>query len=269
MICLGLSGRFRYMHIFLRKVRVALTPRRWLLKTHLADGTVVFGRNRAGYGGRGVYVFRNTLEPEFEHLEKFLVPGGVFLDVGANIGIYAIKAAQFFRIIGGGTVVAYEPLPEMLAELNHNIAANGFENVRLRSFCLGAKRATAELYVNFDRPSSSGLIGHDPKAARISALVLPLDEVFLLEKLDRLDYVKMDVEGAEEQVVSGAMETFKSYRPIIQLEISHKNAALNLPAYSEWQSPGGPNKVCVPDESEKNEVARQLGWRKLSGVCEK
>jgi FkbM family methyltransferase len=250
------------MSIFLRKVRVALTPRHWLLKTRLSNGAVVCGRNRAGYGGRGAYVFRDALELELEELEKFLVPGGVFLDIGANTGIYTIKAAQFFRVSGGGTVVAYEPLPEMLAELNHNVLVNGFDNVRLRSFCLGAKCCTAELWVNFARPSSSGLVSHDPAAARISMLVLPLDEVFPLEKLDRLDYLKIDVEGAEAQVLGGATETIKKYRPIIQLEISHKNVMLNLPAYSEWQSPGGLNKVYVPDESSKTGVARQLGWRK-------
>ena len=108
------------MYIFLRKVRVALTPRRWFLKTSLANGAVVCGRNRAGHGGRGVYVFRDALEPELEHLEKFLVPGGVLVDVGANVGLYTVKAAQFLRV-SGGMVVAYEPLPEMLAMLNQNV----------------------------------------------------------------------------------------------------------------------------------------------------
>jgi FkbM family methyltransferase len=252
------------MSIFFRKVRVALTPRHWLLRTRLSNGAIVCGRNRAGYGGRGAYVFRDALELELEQLEKFLVPGGVFLDIGANTGIYTIKAAQFFRVSGGGTVVAYEPLPEMLAELKHNVVLNGFENIRLRSFCLGAKSCTAELWVNFARPSSSGLVSHDPAASRISTLVLPLDEVFPLEKLERLDYLKIDVEGAEAQVLSGAAKTIEKYRPIIQLEISYRDVMLHLPSYSEWQSPGGLNKVCVPVESSKNTVARELGWRKAA-----
>jgi hypothetical protein len=149
------------MQLFLRKVRVALTPRHWLLKTRLANGGVVFGQNRPGYGGRGVYVFREVQEPEFEHLEKFLSPGGVFLDIGGNTGAYSVKAAQFFRSHGGGAVVTYEPLPDMLATLNHNVAANGFDNVRLRSFCLGAQPGTADFWFNFNRPASSGLVSLD------------------------------------------------------------------------------------------------------------
>jgi FkbM family methyltransferase len=252
------------MQLFLRKVRVALTPRQWLLRTRLACGATVCGQNRAGYGGRSIYIFGEAIEPEFEHLEKFLVPGGVMVDIGGNTGIFTVKAAQFFRQHGGGRVVTYEPLPEMLMDLQRNIHLNQFDNVRLRGFCLGAQRGTAEFWINFNRPASSGLVGRDPSAKCLSTFVFPLDEVFPLEKLDRLDYVKIDVEGAEAQVLAGARETFKKYRPIIQLEINHKDELLNLPAYSEWQSPGGPNKVCIPDEHPKNEVARQLGWQKIS-----
>src|SRR5665213_1419726 len=251
------------MNPFLRKVRVALTPRHWLLKARLASGAVVFGVNRPGYGGRGVYIFRDTLEPEFEHLEKFLTPGGVFLDIGGNTGIYTIKAAKFLAA-SAGQVVTVEPFPEMLATLSHNLRANRLANVRLRSFCLGEKRGVAELWMNFQRPASFSLVHRDEKAAAISTLVFPLDEVWPLEKLERLDYVKVDVEGAEAQVLAGARETFKKFRPIIQLEIGIADAELELPNYTAWQSPGGPNKVCAPDESPKNEVARQLGWKKIS-----
>ena len=252
------------MSVFLRKVRVALTPRHWLLRTRLACGATVCGLNRAGYGGRYIYIFGETIEPEFAELEKFLVPGGVFMDIGGNTGIYTVKAAQYFRAHGGGTVVTYEPLPEMLMDLQRNIQLNQFDNVRLRSFCLGAQPGTAEFWINHNRPASSSLVSRDPAAACRSMLVLRLDDVFPLEKLTRLDYVKIDVEGAEAQVLAGARETFKKFRPIIQLEINHEEAALNLSEYSEWQSPGGPNKICIPNENPKNEAARQLGWQKLS-----
>jgi|ERR1051326_2833439 FkbM family methyltransferase len=252
------------MNIFLRKVRVALTPRSWLLKTRLVNGAVVFGRNRPGYGGRGVYIFRDALEPEFEHLEQFLPAGGVFVDIGGNTGIYTVKAAQFFRRHGGGTVVTYEPLPEMLAELEHNVTANGFDNVRLRSFCLGAQPGTAEFWLNFSRPASSSLVGKDPHAARRSVLVLRLDDVFPLEQLGRLDYVKIDVEGAEAQVLAGANETLRKFRPMVQLETEISDAPLDLPDYSAYQAPGGPNKVWIPKENPRFETALRLGWQKVS-----
>jgi FkbM family methyltransferase len=205
-----------------------------------------------------------VLEPELEHLEEFLPPGGVFLDIGGNTGIFTVKAAQFFRSRGGGTVVTYEPLPQMLAELDHNLAANGFENVRLRSFCLGAQPGTAEFWLNFNRPASSSLVSQDPQAAHRSMLVLRLDDVYPLEQLGRLDYVKIDVEGAETQVLAGANETLKQFRPIVQLETGISDAPLNLPDYSSYQAPGGPNKICIPNENPRCETALRLGWRKIS-----
>jgi len=250
--------------IFLRKVRVALTPRDWQLRTPLANGAIVRGRNRPGYGGRGVYIFRDALEPEFKHLEKFLVPGGVLMDIGGNTGMYTVKAAQFFRNHGGGNVVTYEPLPEMLVDLQRNLQLNQFDNVRLRSFCLSDKSGTAELWLNFRRPASSSLVHRDETAVSFSTLVFPLDVVWPLEKLDRLDYVKIDVEGAEAQVLAGGDETFKKFRPIIQLETGYLDPKLDLPRYSAWQSPGGPNKVCIPDENAKNEIARKLEWQKIA-----
>lgn len=252
------------MNIFFRKVRVALTPRSWLLKTRLTNGAIVLGRNRPGYGGRGIYVFRDSLEPELEHLEAFIPPGGVFVDIGGNTGIFTVKAAQFFRQHGGGTVVTYEPLPEMLAELDHNLAANGFDNVRLRSFCLGAQAGTAELWLNLNRPAAASLVNRDPKATHRSMLVLRLDDVYPLEKLDRLDYVKIDVEGAESEVLAGANETLKRFRPIIQLETNISDAPLNLTNYSAYHALGGPNKVCIPNENPRCEAASRLGWRKIS-----
>ena len=254
------------MTTFFRKVRVALTPRQWRLRTRLACGAVVCGQNRPGYGGRYIYIFGEAIEPEFAQLEKFLVPGGVLMDIGGNTGIYTVKAAQFFRQHGGGLVVTYEPLPDMLAELNRNLRINRFENVRLRSFCLGEHPGAAEFWCNFNRPASSSLVGRDPAAARVSTLVFRLDDVFPLEKLDRLDYVKIDVEGAEAQVLAGARATFAKYRPIVQMETGIENAPLGLADYTEWQSPGGPNKVCIPNENPKNDVARQLGWLQLSGA---
>ena len=77
---------------FLRKARVALTPRSFLLQTRLENGAIVSGYNRAGYGGRGIYIYRDALEPELAALRKFLKPGFVFVDIGANVGVYTLKA---------------------------------------------------------------------------------------------------------------------------------------------------------------------------------
>ena len=244
---------------YLRLLRVALTPRGWLLKSRLANGAVVCGKNRPGYGGRGIYIYRDALEPEFEHLESYLDPAGIFVDIGANTGIYGLKAARHYRN-QGGVVLSVEPFPEVFATLAANVAANGFTNVRLRNFCAGDRLGTTTLWMNFQRPNSFSLLKRDAAAAGLSTLTVPLDDLFAWEELRRLDFLKIDSEGAEQQILSGGRRTILRYRPIILMEINISEAAFPLPNYSVFQAPGSPNKLWIPNESPKRSLPATLGW---------
>ncbi len=252
------------MRLLLRKVRVALTPRGWLLRTRLANGAFVFGKNRAGFGGRGVYVFRDSIEPEFQHLEEFLGPSGVFVDIGANTGIYTIKAAQHYSK-KNGVVLAIEPFLDVLIVLSHSISVNGFTNVRLRNFCAGDRTAPGTLWRNFKKPNLFSLMQRDEQASCLPTLVVALDDLMVWEGLDRLDYLKIDVEGAEQQVVLGAKKTIEKFRPIIQMEVSIRDVPVDLPDYSVFQAPQSPNKVYIPDQHPKIHLPGRLGWIQSSG----
>ncbi len=250
------------MNILLRKIRVALTPRHWLLKTTLSNNAIVAGKNRAGFGARGVYIFRDALETEFQHLTKFLEPSDVFVDVGASSGIYTLKAAQHFRTSGGsdGLVLALEPFPDVLAMLFHNIQTNGFANVRLRNVCAGARTEPGTLWTNFGKPNLFSLIQSDEKASPLEVLTVALDDLFIWEQLNRLDYLKIDVEGTEGQVLAGARNVLQKYRPIIQIEVDKKDTLVDLPDYAAFQAPGSHNKIYLPREHPKFHLPSQLNW---------
>jgi FkbM family methyltransferase len=250
--------------ILMRKARVALTPGNCLLKTKLSNDAIVFGKNRPGYGGRGVYIFRDSLEPEFEHLLELLTPSGVFVDVGANTGIYTIKSAKYLSK-SNGQVVALEPFPEMLAMLQYNVQANGLNNVRLRNFCAGDHTHAAVFWRNYEKPNSFSLVRRDDKATSFSVLVVALDDLFAWEGLSRLDYLKIDAEGAEQEIISGAKSTIEKHRPIIQVEINLKDAEINLPNYSAFQAAlGSINRLLIPNESPKINIPPKLGWIKVA-----
>ncbi len=225
----------------------------------MANGAIVFGRNRPGFGGRGIYIFGDSIEPEFHHLEEFLAPSGVFVDIGANTGIYTIKAAQHFSK-SNGVVLAIEPFLDVLVVLNHSIQVNGFTNVRLRNFCAGERTEPCVLWRNFGKPNLFSLIQRDEMASCMPTLVVALDDLMVWEELDRLDYLKIDVEGAEEQVLAGAKTTIEKYRPIVQTEISIRELRSDLPDYSVFQAPGSPNTVSIPNEHPKIDIPQQLGW---------
>jgi len=245
----------------LRKLRVALTARDRLLKTTLPSGAVVFGRNQRGYGGRGIYVFRDAIEAELAHLGAFLEPADVFVDVGASTGIYALEAAM---LVGTrGVVLAVEPFPEVYATLYHSIRANGFTQVRPRSVCLGSRIEPRTLWLNFGRPSLFSTMERAGDAPGLPVLAVSLDDLLRWEGLDQVAYVKIDAEGAEEEILTGAADTIARCRPIVQIEVSVRRFRPKLPDYAGFQAAGSPNVVYLPNDHPKLGVPARLGWPRL------
>jgi FkbM family methyltransferase len=245
----------------LKKTRIALTPRSSLLKSVLSNGAIVYGKNRAGYGGRGIYIWGDSLEPELAHLHNFLDTNDVVLDIGANTGVYTVKAAK--HVGAQGLVIAVEPNIEILDVLSLSVKANGFGNVRLRNLCIGRQTQARTLWMNRGGPNSFSIAMRDDDSTSLSVLAVTLDDLCRWEAISRLDYLKIDVEGAEEEVFSGGKETIKRFRPMIQVETNKKIFPLELPEYSSFQTKRSPNKIIIPNESDKIEVAFRLGWQRM------
>ena len=246
--------------MFFKKVRAALTPRSALLRTKLQNGAIVEGYNRAGHGGRGVYVFGDSLEPELCHLQHFIGAGQVFVDVGANVGVFTVKAAK--EVGNEGLVIAIEPFIETAVRLSHNVQANGYRNVRIRNFCIGRETQQSRLYLNKGKPNSFGLV---PKgdAESISVLSVSLDDLCRWENLERLDYLKIDAEGAEGAVLAGGQEAISRFRPIVQVEVTLSDSSLSL-NYFRFAAPNSMNNVFIPAENAKAiETATKLGWAEI------
>jgi FkbM family methyltransferase len=241
-----------------RQARVALTPRNRLLKARLANGAIVYGRNRPGFGGRAVYVYGDATEPEFEHLGSFLDRTGVFIDIGANTGKWAIKAAKHFD--NTGVVIAIEPFPDIMATLYRSVKANGFDNVRLRTVTIGDETAEGTLWMNNDRPQMFSLEKSDAGASRFSTLTVTLDDLCRWERLDGLDYLKIDAEGSEEKVLRGGRQTISRYRPIIQLEATLNDPSIDLPDYSGYRAERSSGKFFIPNEHPQADLPKKLGW---------
>lgn len=153
---------------------------------------------------------------EIEHwLRPFLPkPGRVALDVGANIGSWTDWLAGRFE-----HVVAVEPNPQVLPRLEEIAAAHG--NVTLVEAAAGAKKGRAHLNL-FLNPAHATLYGDasletvprgDPTGEAVVDVVA-LDSL----RLRKVDFVKIDVEGAERDVVEGAPRLLAS-RPALLVEV--------------------------------------------------
>jgi FkbM family methyltransferase len=185
------------------------------------SGTIVVVDLRTAFGKR-VYRYGPYVDPDFDILRRFLRPGDVFVDCGANLGQFTLTAA---RLVGPtGIVVAYEPSPHTYASLRRNVDANGFANVQLHQLALGARSSVATFVA---MPDSGGLSSFAPAEPSLGTVV-DVAVVALDDELDdglrrRVALVKIDVEGAELQLLAGASSLLTSQRPPVLIEIEDEH----------------------------------------------
>ncbi len=167
-----------------------------------------------------------SFEPnEFAFLDKVLRPGMVFVDVGANDGYYTLFGAR--KVGKRGRVLAVEPSSRERANLERNIARNGVANVTVVPVALGAAGGMAQLRLAQGAHSGHNTLGgfanegvHAESVEQVQ--VRSLDDVVAEQKLTRVDVIKVDVEGAEANVIAGGKSTLHTMRPLMLLEISDK-----------------------------------------------
>ena len=170
-----------------------------------------------GGGSTSPYLFREHYEPELMLLERFLKPGMVFVDGGANTGVFAFTAA---RLVGPtGRVLAFEPGSACFAALTQSRALNQFEHLRLVNKALSNQSGTARLYHCMGQENAFSL-GAENGATFDEISTTTLDEIAQAEQLPRVDFIKLDVEGAEELVLRGAKQVLEHSRPMVLFEVN-------------------------------------------------
>lgn len=163
----------------------------------------------------------------FEHAEaqffqNYLQPGMTVLDIGAHHGFYSLIASR--AVHPGGAVHSFEPSPRERARLQRNLRLNHCGNLVLHSIALGAQTGRAQLYLvqgNQDGCNSLRQPDGVPATVPLEVEVMPLDEFLKQHGLQNVDFLKMDVEGAESSVLQGASGLLSSsQRPVILAEVS-------------------------------------------------
>jgi FkbM family methyltransferase len=146
-----------------------------------------------------------------------LTEGGTFLDVGANTGWFALRAAARYRELGGGSVHAFEPQPVMFDLITRSIAQNQLEDViNLHGVALGNEEKTVWMAT----PAfNSG--GSTVRFREINESVpVPMTRMDTLDiDFGRIDIMKVDIEGSEPLFIEGAAEFIRKYRPKIYSEL--------------------------------------------------
>lgn len=148
--------------------------------------------------------------------------GDVVLDVGANVGLFTRAALE----AGASVVVAVEPVPANVESLRRNFAEE-IAKGRVIVHGEGAwdRSDTLEMYVYDESQLDSFTMGERPEAARpprrVSLPVATIDSIVSRLGLPRVDFVKMDIEGAEARALAGASRTLRRFAP--RLAIATEN----------------------------------------------
>jgi FkbM family methyltransferase len=152
-------------------------------------------------------------------IDAFVADGHVCLDIGANVG--AVTLAMARRVGSSGKVYAFEPGGVPYARLARNIALNPSIQPRVVALQLGVSSEPGTLYWNPDEhhnPANATLLA----AAGTPTTVVSVDAFVAATKLARVDFVKIDVEGMEYEVLSGGRATWRTFQPVFYLETERR-----------------------------------------------
>jgi FkbM family methyltransferase len=150
-----------------------------------------------------------------------LRPGGTFVDVGANHGYFTVLAA---RLVGpSGRVIAFEPNPPVLAQLQEHLRRNTLTNVTPEPLALSDTIGSLTFFVS-SCPTNSGLSSSVPEDDAFERGVLDRNRTIQVsattfddwnrsQGVGRIDLMKIDVEGGESSVLRGMAETFAELPP--------------------------------------------------------
>lgn len=175
-------------------------------------------------------IYYGSYEPEETGLIGRLVkPGMVTMDVGANIGYFTVLMAH---LVGPtGCVHAFEPNPRVCRELEFNIGLNPElkdGRIAVHNLALGSQNETADFFCPVSGQEGVGGLKDTrrvPVAGVIRVPVCTLDEVLQQHNLARVDFLKMDIEGGEFDLLRGSPRVLTELRPSILFEAYEVNTS--------------------------------------------
>jgi len=235
-LCRRAAARLGAGRAVARRLRAAYTPRlaggagRWI-EIGDYDGDLRLRLDRGSYIGSTIYWTGYHHRRDMRWLGAVLRPGMVFVDVGANIGEFTLFGAK--RVGSSGKVLAFEPGDAMVDVLARNVAANRLTQVEIHRIGLGDRDATLPLFAPGPAEGEDPHLystyrrAHGGGAARPvqTIRIRPLDDVLAEHPLERLDVMKIDVEGGELPALEGARATLARHRPRLMVEFNRATSA--------------------------------------------
>jgi FkbM family methyltransferase len=144
--------------------------------------------------------------------KKHFENSSLVLDIGANIGNHSLFMATQANC---KKIISFEPLPEIFSVLQKNIAENHLDNIEPLNYAVGKERGFAEIAKTIENNCGATSLKLSEKRTDIE--LIALDDFF--SNIPKIDFVKIDVEGFEVEVLKGMKKTISKYKPKIWLEV--------------------------------------------------
>ena len=162
-----------------------------------------------------------------DHLKSLISSDDICLDLGANHGMMTLAMSV---IAHHGHIFAFEASPDTAAALQETVRANSIQNVSASNVVVGRSAQAVKFfdmtdtrssghYVPMEMPVDTPAVGQDAFQI-VNAQTRSVDEIVRALSLSKLDFIKIDVEGAELDVIEGAVETFRRFLPTVALEFN-------------------------------------------------
>lgn len=166
------------------------------------------------------FLYYGLKENSFENLNSYIKKGDVIFDVGANNGHTSLVFSQ--QIGNDGKIYSFEPDNINYKRAEKNIQLNNVKNIQLLKYGIGSKSEKLKLF-NIDESNlgMNRIMKDDSKYSYQEIDVISLDNFISSNNINKLNIIKIDVEGFEKEVLLGAENTIRQFKPIIYIEVNN------------------------------------------------
>lgn len=182
-------------------------------------------------------------EEEIIFVRHFIKPGMRVIDIGANYGLYTLTIS---KILGdSGIIWAFEPTDATATCLKASISNNNFNNIKLIQSGLSDRIGEAELFTSPNSELNSLSKGSSPGDQHETISLLTLDHCQQEYKWESIDFIKLDAEGEESNILKKGSKTLSVLSPLIMFELMH-GKEVNLPLINRFKAMGYDSYRLIP-----------------------
>ncbi len=226
-----------------RRVLSALLPKQGNFNYILPNGCLIELLYSESLGSRCL-AYGDFEMAEIQFIQNNFRGTKLAIDVGANVGIYTMTLSS---LVGDqGKVWSFEALPQNVLRMRKNLSNNSISNVDVFPVALGDSSGNVDFIVATDGAYGSLVSVQDNKETNqsIKVQIQKLDTIWESENTPKIDFIKIDVEGAEVGVLKGAIDLLKTYKPTILIEANSKSHLVEImnilsPIGYKWEQPKG------------------------------